>query len=177
MGVSQSSLSRLKNFFSPKPKVEKPAPRPSRHRSTLFLATVIILLSTLLGVGTYALLSALWSGDVTGHIANASITGSFTGGLATYSLGTVKPGDSGSFQLTVTNDGDIALDLAEPTTTGLPVYLTVTFTKPPPQPGFPATVNPGSSVTINIAWSFSAAYAGPGDQDFSFTVNAVATQA
>jgi len=75
------------------------------------------------------------------------------------------------------NTGEVTLDLAEPFTTDLPPYLTVTFTKPPPRPGFPVRIGAGESATVDMGWTFDMGYTGPGNIDFSFTVNAVATQA
>ena len=97
--------------------------------------------------------------------------------VTAYDLGTVVPGDSSTFPLVITNAGEVTLDVAEPTASGLPSYLTVTFTKPAPRPGFPARIDPGESIRVDVGWAFDIGYTGPGGIDFSFTVNVAATQA
>jgi len=97
--------------------------------------------------------------------------------VAAYDLGTVAPGDSATFPLVITNAGRVTLDVAEPTAHNLPSYLTVTFTKPSPQPGFPDRLDPGESITIDVGWAFDIGYTGAGGVDFSFSINVVTTQA
>jgi len=146
-------------------------------RPAIAVSILLLMLFAFLAIPTYSLLSATWSGQVTGHVASAAISGEFTGSIATYDLGTVTPGDSGTFELVIANTGEVTLAIAEPTATGVPSYLTVTFSKAPPgPPRFPAEIDPGESVTIDVNWDFDSGYSGPGGIDFSFAVNVVATQ-
>lgn len=146
-------------------------------RPAIALSVLLLMLLAFLAIPTYSLLSATWSGQVTGHVASAAISGEFTGSIATYNLGTVAPGDSGTIPLVITNTGEVTLSIAQPTAVGVPSYLTVTFSKAPPgPPKFPAEIDPGESVTINVNWDFDSGYSGPAGIDFSLTVNVVATQ-
>ncbi|MDH5703940.1 MAG: hypothetical protein OEY99_06965 [Aigarchaeota archaeon] len=97
--------------------------------------------------------------------------------VAAHDLGTVAPGDSGTFQLVITNAGGVTLDVAEPTAYDLPSHLSVAFTKSSPQPGFPDRIGPGESITIDVRWAFDIGYTGAGGVDFSFSINVVTTQA